>query len=206
MTEMRQSPSTLIAEPGRVRRGTLVGGALTAGALTVGALRLGGASAARAASPSQDIRILNFALLLEEIEVGFYAAARDAGNLRGEYAEFAETVAGQEREHVAFLRDTLGAKAGKSPRLQFGQTITSEKRFTAAAITLEDIVVAAYNGQATNLSPSALGAAARIVSVEARHAAWIRAIAGKPPADKPTDAAAGVPAVMATIKKLGFLR
>lgn len=183
------------------RRATLVSGALAAGATV-----LGGSTVAAGASANQDVRILNFALLLEEIEAGFYAAALDRGKLRGEFAEFATVVAGHERDHVAFLRDALGAKARKRPKLRFGNAVTSEKRFVSAAITLEDTIVAAYNGQATNLSPSALGAAARIVSVEARHAAWIRAIAGKQPADKPTDAGATAAQAMATIKKLGFLR
>ena len=185
----------------RTRRATLVGGALAASAAA-----LGGSTPAAGASASQDARILNFALFLEEIEAGFYAAARDRGKLHGELGEFATIVAGHERDHVAFLRDALGSKARKRPNLGFGNAVTNEKRFVAAAITLEDTIVAAYNGQATNLSPSALGAAARIVSVEARHAGWIRAIAGKLPADKPTDAAASAAEVMATIKRLGFLR
>jgi hypothetical protein len=44
-----------------------------------------------------------------------------------------------------------------------------------------------------NLTPSTLAAAGRIVSVEARHAAWARALAGKDPApaavDRPTTVA-----------------
>jgi hypothetical protein len=51
-----------------------------------------------------------------------------------------------------------------------------------------------------------LGAAARIVSVEARHAAWIRAIAGKPPAVDATDPIASEREVRAAVEKLGFLR
>ena len=38
-----------------------------------------------------------------------------------------------------------------------------------------------------NLTPAALKAAARIVSVEARHAAWIRSIVGDIPGTEPTD-------------------
>jgi hypothetical protein len=48
-------------------------------------------------------------------------------------------------------------------------------------------MVAAYNGQATNLTTGALEAAAKIVSVEARHAGWIRAIAQENPAPDATD-------------------
>ena len=49
---------------------------------------------------------------------------------------------------------------------------------------LEDLAVATYNGQAVNLTPASLKAAARIVSVEARHAAWIRSIVGEVPATR----------------------
>ena len=45
---------------------------------------------------------------------------------------------------------------------------------TEAAVKLEDLSVVGYNAQAPALSAGALAAAARIVSVEARHAAWIR--------------------------------
>ncbi len=56
-------------------------------------------------------------------------------------------------------------------------------------MSLEDLVVSTYNGQAVNLTPASLKAAARIVSVEARHAAWIRSIVGDVPAMEPTDSA-----------------
>ena len=49
-------------------------------------------------------------------------------------------------------------------------------------MALEETAVAAYNGQATNLTPEALATAARIASVEARHASWARGIAGEAPA------------------------
>src|SRR6266540_1406197 len=74
-----------------------------------------------------------------------------------------------------------------------GNATRDPDAFTRTAIKLEDLAVAGYNGQATNLSRAALGAAATIVSVEARHAAWIRAIAGQvaapDPVDKPATAA-----------------
>lgn len=56
-------------------------------------------------------------------------------------------------------------------------------------MTLEDLAVATYNGQAVNLTPASLKAAARIVSVEGRHAAWIRSIVGDVPATEATDPA-----------------
>jgi hypothetical protein len=183
------------------RRTALVGGAIAVGgALTVGAAR------GSAASPATDVRILNAVLRLEELEAAFYTAALDGGALRGELREFAEVVVGHEREHVAFIRKALGAKAAPKPRMRFGAAVTNQRQFVNAAITLEDAVVGAYNGQAANLTKPTLGAAAKIVSVEARHAAWIRAIAGKPPAVDATDPIPTAKQVQATIAKLGFLR
>ena len=182
------------------RRAAVLGGALAVGGALIGGARAG------AAPTRTDIRILNFVLRLEELEAGFYAAALDRGALRGELREFAEVAGAHEREHVAFLRGALGAKAVPRPKMRFGPAVTSQKRFVAAATTLEDTVVAAYNGQAANLGASTLAAAARIVSVEARHAAWIRAIAGKPPAVDATDPIATQSQVQAALDKLGFLR
>ena len=179
--------------------------AVLGGAAAVGGALAHGASPARAASAT-DVRILNFVLRLEELEAGFYAAALDRGALRGELREFADVVGSHERQHVEFLRDALGAKAEPKPRMRFGGAVAGEKRFVAAATTLEDTVVAAYNGQAANLGAAALGAAARIVSVEARHAAWIRAIAGKPAAVDATDRPATEGEVSAAVERLGFLR
>ena len=57
-------------------------------------------------------------------------------------------------------------------------TPPTPERFEPTALKLEDLGVAAYNAQAPNLTKAALAAAARIVSVEARHAAWIRDVRG----------------------------
>ena len=96
--------------------------------------------------------------------------------------EFAEIVGAHERAHIAFIRKALGDKARKPPKLDFGDDTATAESFTDVALKLEDLGVAAYNAQAPNLTKGALAAAARIVSVEARHAAWIRAIAGVTPA------------------------
>jgi rubrerythrin len=158
------------------------------------------------ASAAQDVRVLNFALLLEEVEAAFYADALSRGALRGEVATYARTVAAHERQHVAFLRKALGAKARKRPRLDFRTATATQKRFIVAAVALEDNNVAAYNGQAANLSAGALEAAGKIVSVEARHAAWIRDIAGLPPAADATDAPRTEGEALAAVRQLGFLR
>jgi rubrerythrin len=184
-------------------RAILAGGALTAGGLLVAGLpRL----AASAASPAQDKKILNFALLLEYIEAGFYSDAIAKGKLSGDLLEYATTVRDHERAHVAFLKSALGADARQKPKLDFGESTSDPARFTAAAINLEETAIAAYNGQAANLTKPTLAQAAKIVSVEARHAAWIRALAEKDPAPTATDKPKTAAEVQADLNRAGFVR
>lgn len=167
-----------------LRRALASGGAILAGGVVVAGLPR---SADSAPSPAQDAEILNLALLLEYMESAFFTEASFSGKLSGELLEYAQIVRGHERAHVAFLRGALGSKARKEPKFDFGNTTKDPKAFTSAAVKLQDLMVAAYNGQATNLTTGALEAAAKIVSVEARHAGWIRAIAQENPAPDATD-------------------
>ena len=66
--------------------------------------------------------------------------------------------------------------------------------------------MATYNGQATNISKGTLAAAAKIVSVEARHAAWIRSIVGEPPAPDATDTPKSADEVLDGLTALGLQR
>ena len=71
---------------------------------------------------------------------------------------------------------------------------------------LENTGVAAYNGQAANLTKKSLAAAAAIVSVEGRHAAWASALAGRDPAPRAADLGATADAVAATLERTGFVQ
>jgi rubrerythrin len=172
------------------RRCVLAGAAIAAGAVGGASfierfLRVGDALASP--SKAQDARILQFVLQLEYTQVAFYEQAlRDAG-LQGELRDFAQTALGHERQHLAAIRRALGTKAGPKPSFDFGQNTKSQDAFRQTAIKLEDIAVAGYNGQATNLTAPTLAAAATIVSVEARHASWVRTIAGEIAAPDPVD-------------------
>jgi hypothetical protein len=185
-----------------IARGILAGGALAGGgALLVALPRV----AMSSPSPAQDQKILNFALELEYIESGFYAEAFAKRKLRGDLLDYVSTVRHHERAHVAFLKGALGSSARKEPDLDFGDATSDPEAFTAAAIALEETMVAAYNGQATNLTKGTLAKAATIVSVEARHAGWIRAIAGRDPAPDATDTPKTAAEVQAAVKRTGFV-
>lgn len=188
----------------RLLQGAVVGG----GAVVAGGVLLGGlpAVATAARSKEQDVRILNLVLLLEELEAAFYGDAEDRGALRGELAEFARVVGEHERAHVDFLREALGDRADARPSFDFGETTSDPDRFAVTAAMLEDTGIAAYNGQAVNLTKPVLKAAATIVSVEARHAAWIRDIVGQPAAPDATDEPATERQVRATVAETRFVK
>jgi hypothetical protein len=187
------------------RRALLAGGTLALGGVTIAGLPRF-AFSAQSQSAAQDARILNLVLLLEHLEAEFYAAAARGGGLTGELRQFATVVGGHERQHVAFIRKALGSAARKPPTLSFGNVTGDPALFTAAALAIEDLSVAAYNGQAGNLTKGTLAAAARIVSVEARHAAWIRFVAKEVPAPDPTDTPATAAQVEARIRRTGFVQ
>jgi Ferritin-like domain len=156
-------------------------------------------------SATQDAKILNYALLLEYIQAAFYTEALTRGKLRGELREFAEVVGEHEHAHVAFLKKALGRAARAEPVFHFGHATRNSSAFRTSARALEDAGVAAYNGQAANLTKRALGAAIKIVSVEARHAAWIRDIAGVEPAPRAADPGWSAGEVTDELKSLRLL-
>jgi rubrerythrin len=186
-----------------LRRAFTAGGTLLVGGALAAALpRL--ASSAR--SPAQDAEIFNYALLLEQLQAAFYDEAAAQAALPAELLDFAKVAAGHEREHVAYLREALGPSAQEAPATDFGDATTDPEAFAAAAASLEDLAVAAYNGQAANLTEAGLQAATTVVSVDARHAAWVRAIAGRPPASQAVDAPLSRAEVEERLDELGFIR
>jgi hypothetical protein len=184
-----------------LERAVVAGGALLAGGVLITGLP---GLATSAPSAGQDTEILNFALLIERLQEAFYIESLAHGRLRGQWRQFAHVVAGHERAHRRFVESALGSKARGHPRFRFGQTTSDPAKFTAAAIALEDTALAAYNGQGPNLTAPALGAAARIVSVEARHAAWARVLAGKNPAPLAVDRPASEADARAALKRSGL--
>jgi hypothetical protein len=180
--------------------------ALGAGAIAGGAVIGRLPEASSAPSPQQDREVLRFLLLIEHMQAALYEEAAARGSLDGELLEFARVAGGHERRHVALLREALGRESPEAPELDFGRATTDAKEFAAAAVKLEDVGLAAYNGQGANLTPEPLMDALRIVSVEARHVAWIRAIAGEHPAPTAADPAWSRRKAMAEIQATGFLR
>jgi hypothetical protein len=178
---------------------SLLGGLVMAGGVLFGPLSSGGAA-------DVDARALQLILTVEYTEEAFYSEALARGFLRGELRDYAQTVVMHERAHLAYIKRALGKAAEPRPKFEFGSATRTADAFTSAAPRLEDLAVSAYNGQGPNVSPSTLEAAARVVSVEARHAAWIRSIAGARPAADATDRPRSADEVLDGLRQLGLKR
>jgi hypothetical protein len=185
-----------------LRRAVIAGGALAGAGLMSGAIP----SIAAAAVSSHDRDILNFALTLEYLEATFYAEAVRSGALSGRTLQFAKVVAAHEATHVQALKKVLGRAAVAKPRFNFHGTTSNQAKFQKTAIALEDTGVAAYKGQAPLIqATSILKAALSIHTVEARHAAWIRHIAGAAPAPSAFDKPLTKSQVLAVVEATHFL-
>jgi rubrerythrin len=178
-------------------------------AISLGGLSAAGAAAAGLASASRssgsslssrDREVLEFALKFEQLQTAFYGQALKAGKLTGQTKQFAEEVGSEERAHLHYLEHTLGRAAGSAPAFSFGDATTNNAKFIAAAVKIEDTGLAAYNGQAGNVSRATLQSVARVISVEARHVAWARSLAGQLPAPVPADVPITASAALKSIK------
>jgi len=180
-------------------------GAVAAGGIGLGRARGDGASLA-AASKSMDEQIFATFLLLERVQEAFYREALSGDVLGGELRSYAAAVADQEREHASALAARAGDRAGAPPRTDFAKAVASPESFRQTAVDLEEAVIAAYVGQAANLTGRAMRFAATLVSVEARQAAWIRDIAGISPAPRAADPARQARDVLDELRQKGQLR
>jgi rubrerythrin len=187
------------------RVGTVAGGGLLIGGIPAGF------ALAQGAPPASDIAILNYALTLEYLESSFYNEANSKGALSGSTAAFSKVVAGHENAHVAALQKVLGSKAVKKPTFDFKGTTSNQQMFQKTSMTLEDVGVTAYEGQAPRIkTPAILAAAGSILPVEARHASWIRDIighGGNPlPAPEAFNPSASMSTVLSEVKSTGFIK
>jgi len=168
-----------------LRRAGLAGGALVGGGAILGALAPSAFAFSNGDRPpakpfgTGDIGILNFALVLEYLEAGFYNEA--TRNQRkhpflhnSQERTFLRTVTHDENQHVAALKKVLGSKAIKRPSFNYRGDTKHHGKFVDSSFAFENEGVHAYSGQAFNIKdPAVLAAALSIVTIEARHAAVI---------------------------------
>ena len=145
-----------------------------------------------------DIDLLTFARRLELLTAAFYqqgldnigedglteSDALEEDNHLAEVAyEELRTIQEHEETHAQTLGEAIeerDGELGEEPEFDFGTAVADVEVFLTTAIQLEDVGVSAYAGAAPfieddELLPSALG----IHSVEARHASFVRALAGE---------------------------
>jgi rubrerythrin len=191
---------------GTTRQAFLMRATLAAGA-TVGAMSATPFIASALAQEGGDIDILNFALTLEYLESDFYTkAAKQVKGLSSYENKLTAELRDNELAHVDALTATikdLGGKPVAKPQFAYGNAFGSRAAYLKLANTLEDTGVSAYNGAAGAIdSVEVLAAAGGIVQVEARHAALIRLVRGKPPAPVAFDPLSNMKEVLAKVNPL----
>jgi len=127
---------------------------------------------------SGDIGILNYAYALEQLEAAFYiqvVASPYAGITANELALLTD-IRDHEVAHREFFKTALGVKAITNLEVNFSAVnFGSRDSVLGTAKAFEDLGVSAYNGAGQLITdPGYLLLAGKIVSVEARHAAYIR--------------------------------
>lgn len=170
-----------------------------------------------------DLNVLNFALLLERLEVALYEGAlassggafderaversdvtQALGESAGRYSVYQrfETIRDQEREHVEALTSSI-EEAGGTPLEDpgFDFSYESVEGFVEMAVKLEDIGRAAYAGVAPMIQDDTLlSTALSVHSVEARHVAYLRTLDGQSPFPEAFDPALSMMEVEAAIR------
>ncbi|MBC7508339.1 MAG: ferritin-like domain-containing protein [Ferruginibacter sp.] len=127
---------------------------------------------------SGDVGVLNYAYTLEQIEAAFYTKVFEspyAGITASETALLGD-IRDHEVAHREFFKAALAAKALPTLELDFSSiNFGSRDSVLGTAKAFEDLGVSAYNGAGKLLvSADYLLLAGKIVSVEGRHAAYIR--------------------------------
>lgn len=127
---------------------------------------------------NDDFGILNYAFALEQLEAAFYTkvisspyASMPAGEMN-----LLKDIRDHEIAHRDFFKAALGNKAIGDLEVDFSAINFGDRMSVlTTARTFEDLGVAAYNGAGKLIADATyLVLAGKIVSVEARHAAWVR--------------------------------
>ena len=128
---------------------------------------------------SGDIGVLNYAYALEQLEAAHFTTPVVTSPYSGITAaetSYLTDIRDHEIAHREFFKAALATNAIGALEVNFSSiNLASRDSVLATAKAFEDLGVSAYNGAGKLLtSPTYLGLAGKIVSVEARHAALIR--------------------------------
>lgn len=127
---------------------------------------------------SGDVGILNYAYALEQLEAAFYVKVMSSpyANISSLESSMLSDVRDHEIAHREFFKTALGSAAIVTLTFDFSSIdFTSRASVLGTAMAFEDVGVSAYNGAGRLIvNPDYLVLAGKIVSVEARHASYIR--------------------------------
>lgn len=127
---------------------------------------------------SGDTGILNYAYALEQLEAAFYTqvVSTPYSGMSSMEQSYLTDIRDHEIAHREFFKAALASKAIVDLEVDFSKIdFTSRDSVLGTAKAFEDLGVSAYNGAGKLITnPDYLVLAGKIVSVEARHAAWIR--------------------------------
>ncbi|UYQ93652.1 ferritin-like domain-containing protein [Chitinophaga horti] len=125
-----------------------------------------------------DIGILNYAYALEQLEAAFYKQVTDTpyAGITADETQLLADIRDHEIAHREFFKAALKTSAIVALEVNFSKIDFSKRESVlATAKAFEDLGVQAYNGAGKLITdPNYLALAGKIVSVEARHAAYIR--------------------------------
>ncbi|WP_316747936.1 ferritin-like domain-containing protein [Pedobacter gandavensis] len=125
-----------------------------------------------------DFGVLNYAYALEQLEAAFYiqVAATPYANISAPELAYFKDIQFHEIAHREFFKNALGAAAIGALEVDFSKINFADRTSVlGTAKAFEDLGVSAYNGAGKLLKSTVyLTLAGKIVSVEARHAAYIR--------------------------------
>ena len=129
-----------------------------------------------ARADEDDRAVLNFALLLEDLQVTLYREALEL-DLGFDLAGLLRTFADHEHEHVERLR-ALGG--GSAEPLRFAYGLETRDELLQLAPTVEDTVVGAYVGAIPGAAtPEVRALLAGVVHTEAQQASTLRMLASE---------------------------
>jgi rubrerythrin len=160
-----------------------------------------------AAKTGGDIDILNYALVLEYLELDFYLTGLSRNLLKGRDLELVTTISDHEKSHVAAFTGaikTLGGTPITRPKFNYpANSWLTRDGLLRNASTLEELGVSAYQGQVPLIQhPDVLAAGAAVAGVESRHASVLATLIGGDPFPSPIEEHRTKAQVMAVVKPI----
>src|SRR5439155_20169621 len=118
----------------------------------------------------------------ESLPATMYTEAVRLGHLTRRTRRVARVIGAHEWAHAQALKKLLGKDAVRRGHFNYHGVTEKESAFVKTAVAFEDLTAALLKYQALRLdSKQVLSAAASLHSVEARHAGWMRRLAGRTP-------------------------